>query len=396
MTWVDVAAGDPFGPQTLPYGVLELGDGPQCAVRIGSYALPLRTAAAELVPELSPVLGAANLDALLAAGPVAWSGARAAVRAWLTDDRHRPTVEPLLVPLGAHRALLPWSVADYVDFYASEQHATNVGRIFRPDGAALPVNWKYLPVGYHGRAGTVVASGAEIRRPSGQRRSASEVTFGPSERLDFEAEVGFVVGASSPMGRPLAVAEFADHVFGAVLLNDWSARDIQSWEYVPLGPFLGKSFATSVSAWITPLAALNAARLPTVPQEPEPAGYLDDGGASWALDLQLEVSINGQLVCSPPFREMYWTPAQMLAHLTVNGASTRPGDLIGSGTVSGSRRDQWGSMLELSWNGAEPLIVGGGERAFLLDGDEVVMTATAPGPDGCRVGIAEVRGRVAA
>ena len=404
MTWLNVAEDDPFGPQTLPYGVLELPDGPQCAVRIGELALPLRDASALLAPDLQDVVGAGTLDPLLAAGPGVWRRVRTVVSGWLSDVRFRASIEPLLVPLADHRPVLAWSVADYVDFYASEQHATNVGRIFRPNGQALPVNWKHLPVGYHGRAGTVVVSGTDVRRPAGQRRTGSadasntpSITVGPTGRLDFEAEVGFVVGGSSPMGQRIGVHEFADHVFGVVLLNDWSARDIQSWEYVPLGPFLGKSFATSVSAWITPLEALEAARLPTVRQDPPPVEYLDDGGASWALDLQLEVRINGQLVSSPPYRDMYWTPAQMLAHLTVNGASTRPGDLFGSGTVSGSERNQRGSMLELSWNGTDPISVGDTTRAFLLDGDEVAITATAPGPSGpggARIGIAEVRGRI--
>jgi fumarylacetoacetase len=209
--------------------------------------------------------------------------------------------------------------------------------------------------------------------------------------------VGFVVGAGSPHGSRVPVGDFPRHVFGVVLLNDWSARDIQAWEYVPLGPFLGKSFATSISAWITPLAALEGARVPAVPRDPAPLPYLDDSRDSWNLDLQLEVRLNGELISRPPFGTMYWTGAQMMAHLTVNGASLRPGDLYGSGTVSGPEPDQLGSLLELSWGGSQPFsLADGTEHGYLDDGDEVVMTATAPGPDGSRVGIAEVRGRILA
>jgi fumarylacetoacetase len=397
MTWLNLRSDDPFGIATLPYGVVLTDGRPQPAVRIGELALLLRPAVQALLPEHADLFAEPNLDAFLAAGPDSWARVRAAVMSWLTDEAHRQQVEPLLVPLAGLPTVLPFSVADYVDFYASENHARNAGRIFRPDGDSLLPNWKHLPVGYHGRAGTVVVSGTEIRRPSGQRRTGTEVAFGPTQRLDIEAEVGFVVGAGSEHGRPVGIEDFDRHVFGVVLLNDWSARDIQAWEYVPLGPFLGKSFATSISAWITPLAALQSARVPAVPRDPAPLPYLEDAGDSWNLDLQLEVRLNGELVSSPPFATMYWTAAQMMAHLTVNGASLRPGDLYGSGTVSGPESGQRGSLLELSWGGSEPLtLADGSQRSYLEDGDEVVMTATAPGPDGARIGIAEVRGRITA
>ena len=400
-TWLDetaVPADDPFGVATLPYGVVLAGDGlPQPAVRIGRLALLLRPAAAALLPEHADLFAGENLDAFLAAGPESWLDVRAAVTTWLTDEAFREQLEPLLVPLAGLEAVLPFTVADYVDFYASENHALNASRVFRPDNATLLPNWKHLPVGYHGRAGTVVVSGTGVRRPHGQRKAGDEVEFGPSVKLDFEAEVGFVVGAGSTHGSRVPVGDFARHVFGLVLLNDWSARDIQAWEYVPLGPFLGKSFATSISAWITPLAALEAARVPAVPREPAPLPYLDDTGDSWNLDLELEVRLNGELIARPPFATMYWTGAQMMAHLTVNGASLRPGDLYGSGTVSGPEPDQLGSLLELSWGGSKPFAMADGtEHGYLVDGDEVVMTATAAGPNGGRVGIAEVRGRVLA
>jgi fumarylacetoacetase len=397
MSWVDVAAGDPFGSQTLPYGVIKYGaDEAQPAVRIGSYALPLRPAVRRLHPDLAGHFAAATLDPFLAAGPLVWAEVRTSVTSWLTDDAHRPVIEPLLVPVAQVKAMTPFTVADYVDFYASEHHASNVGKIFRPGSAPLTPNWKHLPIGYHGRSGTVVVSGADIVRPSGQRKVGDEIAFGPTKRLDIEAEVGFVVGVGSELGTPVPIADFADHVFGVVLLNDWSARDLQAWEYVPLGPFLGKSFATSVSAWITPLAALQQARVPAPARDPAPLPYLDDDDDSWALDLLIEVRLNGELISRPPFETMYWTAAQMLAHMTVNGASLRTGDLYGSGTVSGPEREQRGSLLELSWGGAEPFtLADGSTRTFLQDGDEVVLTATAAGPGGSRVGVAEVKGRIA-
>jgi fumarylacetoacetase len=250
-------------------------------------------------------------------------------------------------------------------------------------------------VGYHGRAGTVVASGAAVRRPSGQSRSAGQEqpSFGPSQRLDIEAEVGFVVGAPSQHGTPVPVHAFGDHVFGVALLNDWSARDIQSWEYEPLGPFLGKSFATSLACWVTPLEALQAARVPLPPQEPAPMAYLR-GPDVCGYDLTLEVALNGEVISRPPYASTYWSPAQMLAHLTVNGASLRTGDLYASGTVSGPEKEQRGSLLELCWGGAEPFLVGGEQRTFLQDGDTVTIRATAPGLGGGRIGLAGVTGTI--
>ncbi|HEU5271958.1 MAG TPA: fumarylacetoacetase [Jatrophihabitans sp.] len=392
-SWLQLAADEPFGVQTLPYGVLDTQDGPQPAVRIAGSALPLRAATELLLPEQAGLFTGGSLDAFLAAGPAAWQAVRSALTSWFTRTQYRDRIEPLLLPLAGSRSLLPFTVADYVDFYASEHHASNVGRIFRPGQPPLTPNWKHLPIGYHGRAGTVVVSGTGVRRPNGQRKVGDAVEFGRSLRLDIEAEVGFVVGPGAD--QPVPVADFDRHVFGLVLLNDWSARDIQAWEYVPLGPFLGKSFATSVSAWITPLAALQDARIPPVPRDPAPLPYLDDSGAAWNLDLRLEVRLNGELISRPPYAGMYWTPAQMLAHLTVNGATLRTGDLFASGTVSGPEPDQRGSLLELCWGGAEPITLSDGSvRTFLEDGDEVTITATAPGPDGSRVGIAEVTGRI--
>ena len=289
----------------------------------------------------------------------------------------------------------PFEVADYVDFYSSEHHATNLGRILRPGTAPLTPNWKHLPIGYHGRAGTVAVSGTPVVRPCGQQKGDGAPVFGPTQRLDVEVEVGFVVGVPSELGRPVPVSAFADHVFGVCLVNDWSARDLQAWEYVPLGPFLGKSFLTSVSPWVVPLDALKAARVPPPARDPRPLPYLRDDDEPWGLDLTLELRLNGEVMSRPPFAGMYWTPAQQLAHLTVNGANLRTGDLLASGTVSGPERDQRGSLIELSWGGTEPVeLADGSTRTFLEDGDVVSITATAPGANGERVHFGEVTGRV--
>jgi fumarylacetoacetase len=377
---------------SLPYGVFSAGDRdpttPRVGVRIGDSVLDLASALGE------QVFAEPSLNAFLAQGRARWSDVRARITELITEPRHRASVEPALHPLSQVRLHRPFEVGDYVDFFASENHAANVGRLFRPGGEALTPNWKYLPVGYHGRSGTVVLSGTPVIRPRGQRPAGSAPTFGPSRRLDFEAEVGFVVGVGSPLGSPIEVDAFADHVFGVFLVNDWSARDIQAWESQPLGPFLAKSFATSISPWVVPLEALAHARVRPPPQHPEPLPYLS-GSDHWGLDLALEIQINGQVVSRPPFASMYWTPAQMLAHLTVNGASTRTGDFYASGTVSGPEREQRGCLLELSWGGAEPLALPDGSvRSFLEDGDEVTITATAPAADGAAIGFGDVTGRV--
>jgi fumarylacetoacetase len=399
--WLGVDPGHPFGVQTLPYGSFTTPDapGPRTGVAIGDHILDLTAAGAALLPEHAGLFAGGTLDGLLAAGPAVWRRVRAAVTDWLLDARHRPVVEPLLVPAGDATLRLPFTVADYVDFYASEHHATALGRMFRPEGDPLTPNWKHLPIGYHGRAGSVVVSGTPVIRPSGQRRTpAGDIVLGPSTRLDIEAEVGFVVGTPSVPGRPVPLAGAGRHLFGICLVNDWSARDIQAWEYVPLGPFLGKSFATSVSPWIVPLAALGHARVAPPPRDPRPLPYLDDTGAEpWGFALDLEVTLNGHHVARPPFAAMYWTAAQQLAHLTVNGAAVHTGDLLASGTVSGPAPEARGSLIELSGNGARPLTLpDGSTRTFLRDGDEVVIGGTAPGPGGTRVGLGEVTGRVLA
>jgi fumarylacetoacetase len=367
-SWVQSAAGSGYDINHLPYGVIADSSGRRCVVRIGDLALDLKALEDAELLLAGGSFRHPTLDTFLSTGPASWHAVRARLIELLSDPAHRPAVEALLIPLDTVTPVLGWHVADYVDFYSSEHHASNVGRIFRPGQPALLPNWKHLPIGYHGRAGTVVVDGTAVVRPSGQR-AAGDV--GPSRRLDIEAEVGFVVGMPSPLGAAVSWRDFAEHVFGVVLVNDWSARDIQAWEYQPLGPFLGKSFATSVSAWITPLAALEHAWVDAPAQDPPVVSYLDDDRR--ALDLRLSVEWNGIEVSRPPYAGMYWTPAQQLAHLTVNGASLRTGDLFASGTVSGAQRDEVGSFLELTWGGAEPVTVDGQQRTFLVDGDEVVL-----------------------
>jgi fumarylacetoacetase len=390
VTWIDIPADSPFGPENLPLGIFRTGnETPRVGAAIGDQVIDL----ARLAPERDE-FGQSSLNAFLALGRPAWQ----ATRTWLLDlvgnDANRGLVEPHLIPQDAVTMLLPFEVADYVDFYASEHHATNVGRLFRPDAEPLLPNWKHLPVGYHGRAGTVVASGTDIVRPSGQRKAPGDdaPTYGPSQRLDIEVELGYVVGTPSTLGSRVSVEDFAEHVYGVVVLNDWSARDIQAWEYVPLGPFLGKSFATSISPWVVSLDALEASKVPLAKQEPAVLPYL--AGDLTNFDITFEVHWNGQLVSSPPYREMYWSAAQMLAHLSVNGASVRTGDLFASGTVSGAEKDQRGSFLELSWGGREPITVNGEERSFLADGDEVTITAWARTPNGPRIGLGTVTGQI--
>ncbi len=371
--WVDLPPGSAFDVENLPYGVFSTPGGePRVGVRIGDHVLD---AAAVLGDD---TLARGSLNTFMARGPAAWSLARRRLAGLLTDPAHRAAVEPHLVPLADVRLHLPVEVADFVDFYSSIHHATNAGRLLRPGQEPLQPNWRHLPVGYHGRAGTVVVSGTPVVRPCGQRKAPGDPApvFGPSTRLDIEAEVGFVVGVPSTLGEPVPTSAF------------------QAWENVPLGPFLAKSFATSISPWVVPLAALEAARVPHPDQRPEPLPYLRED-EPWGLDLHLEVALNGTVVSRPEFARMYWTAAQQLAHMTVNGASLRTGDLYGSGTVSGPDRREYGSLLELTENGARPLPrPGGGAAAYLLDGDTVRVAATAPGPDGAAIGLGEVTGTI--
>jgi fumarylacetoacetase len=387
MTVVTAPAESPYGLDNLPYGVYSVdGSDPRVATRLGDTVIDL----AGLLGD--EVFARPSLNAFMAQGHQRWVQVRAEIRERLTGE----VPDEVLFPLSGVRLHLPVEVADYVDFYASEHHASNLGRLFRPQNPdPLTPNWKHLPIGYHGRAGTIVVSGTDIVRPSGQRKGpdGTSPVFGPSTRLDIEAELGFIVGTGSALGDTIAVEEAEHHLFGVVLFNDWSARDIQAWEYVPLGPNLGKSFASTISPWVVPLLALQDAKVPTPQQDPRPLPYLA-AGQPWGLDVELEVAWNGEAVSRPPYREMYWSPAQMLAHLTVNGASTRTGDLFASGTISGPEKDTRGAFIELTWGGAEPVEVAGEKRTFLENGDEVLLTASAPGAGGSRIGFGEARGRI--
>ena len=397
MSWIEVPPGSPFPATNLPYGVFSHdGEAPRVGVALGDDVLDLAPLAAAEGLDGGHVFESPSLNPFMALGRPAWSAVRSWLVELLTHEGYRELVESHLVPANEVELHLPFEVADYVDFYSSQHHAENIGRIFRPDGDALTPNWKHLPIGYHGRSGTVVVSGTDVVRPSGQRKAKTDAlpSYGSSTRLDIEAEIGFVVGVPSRLGSPVGVGAFRDHVFGVCLVNDWSARDLQAWEYVPLGPFLGKSFATSVSPWVVPLDALDAARIDAPAQDPAVLPYLERG-EPWGLDLRLEVAWNGTVVSHPPFAQMYWTPDQQLAHLTVNGASLRTGDLFASGTISGAAPDERGSFIELSWNGTEPVaLADGSTRTFLEDGDEVSITAWAPGAGGTRIGFGEVTGRI--
>jgi fumarylacetoacetase len=392
-TWVPVEEGSPFPITNLPYGVFSVAGGPaRVGVAIGGYVLDLAALVGTgLLSGLDGAFAQPSLNYFLAQGPKVWAAVRERLAVLLCRPEREAAVAPALHPLAAVRLKMPFEVADFVDFYSSLDHATNLGQLLRPGSPPLPAAWRHLPMGYHGRSGTVVVSGAPITRPCGP---SGPETYGPTAKLDFEAEVGFVVGVGSRRGHPVPPASMADHVFGVVLVNDWSARDIQGWEYTPLGPFLGKSFATSISPWVVPLDALRGARVVPPTQDPPPLPYLRDDDP-WSLDLALEVRLNGSVISRPPFSQVYWTPGQQVAHLTANGASLRTGDLLASGTVSGPLPGQRGSLIELAWNGTAPLTLADGTtRSWLADGDTLSISASAPGAGGTRIGWGAVTGTI--
>jgi fumarylacetoacetase len=413
-TFVNVPEGSHFPLQNLPYGVFERPDDGErhVGVAIGDSVLDLAVLHERGLFEHDALrderpFDRPSLNAFMSLGRPVWQAVRERVTRLLRAD------EPALRDDEALRnhallarddvtMLLPAEIGDYTDFYSSKEHATNVGTMFRGEENALKPNWTWLPVGYHGRASSVVASGTDVRRPCGQQRPDDNAppVFGPTKLLDFELEMGFFTGPGNALGESIAVEDTEEHIFGMVIVNDWSARDIQGWEYVPLGPFLGKSFATTVSPWVVPMAALEPFRTGGPEPDHEPLEYLKESG-SHAFDIHLETAIQTEVmdaphtVCRSNFRYLYWSMAQQLAHHTVNGCNVRPGDLLASGTISGPTPDSYGSLLELTWRGAEPLDLPGdaGERTFLEDGDRVVMTAWAEGDDH-RVGFGEATGRV--
>jgi len=379
-----------FGEFALPYGIFSTdGTDRRVGVAIGTQVLDL-AACWEQAGRDAAAFRTPSLNAFMASGRPAWDQTRTELLRLLAEQRE--ALSPHLVPAGQVHVHLPIEVADYIDFYASEEHATNLGKVFRPNGDPLTPNWKHLPIGYHGRSGTVVVSGTAVTHPSGQLKGPDDPTptFGLSRRLDIETELGWIVGTPSTQPVPLDRGE--DHLFGAVILNDWSARDIQAWEYVPLGPFLGKSFATSISAWVLPMAALTGARVDLPPRSVPLLDYL--AGPSQGFDITIEVEWNGTVISHCPAAQLYWSPAQMIAHLTVNGATMRTGDLFGSGTISGPAVTQRGSLLELTWNGTDPVQLQGEPRTYLRAGDEIVMRAQAPGPTGTTVALGECRGTI--
>ena len=405
-----------FPIQNLPYGVFRRrGDNGAASigVAIDDRILDLRRSGAAglfdgLPAETRHACGSDMLNGLMALTPHHWHTLRARLTELLTDQDE---AEPYLVPMEDAVMLLPAAIGDYTDFYASIYHATNVGRLFRPDQPLLP-NYKHIPIGYHGRASSIVANGAPIRRPHGQTMSpgAAAPSFGPTRALDYELEAGFFIGTGNALGDAIPIESAEDHIFGICLLNDWSARDIQAWEYQPLGPFLGKSFSTTISPWVVPMEALapyRATRSARPGGDPEPLPYLDSAGdrARGAIDLTMEVEIASaqmRVANIPPYRlsrgnlkDLYWTIAQMVAHHTSNGCNLRPGDLLATGTVSGPDNDSRGCLLELTRRGADPLTLPTGEiRKFLEDGDAITLRGYCERAGLPRIGLGECTGRV--
>ncbi len=421
-SWVE-SANDPatdFPLQNLPFGVFRVkgSAGPHLGTAIGDRILDLHALAeaGHLPAIVRDACRQPVLNALLSLGAPAWSALRARLSELLGADTCPPgelraQIEACLLPADSVEMLLPAAIGDYTDFYASVFHATNVGAMFRPDTPLLP-NYKWVPIGYHGRGSSIVVSCTPVRRPHGQLKPADAPVpvFGPSKSLDYELELGALVGPGNKIGKTIPLAQAAAHLFGVVLLNDWSARDIQSWEYQPLGPFLAKNFATTLSPWVVTMEALAPFRTPAFARpadDPAPLPYLADANdaAHGGLDLTLEVFLltekmraSGSAphrVSSGNFQNMYWTLAQLLAHHASNGCNLQPGDLLGSGTVSGPDKSSRGCLLELTWRGAEPLkLPGGEERKFLADGDEVILRGYADRPGTRRIGLGECRGVV--
>ncbi len=403
-----------FPLANLPYGVVErVADrAPRPVARIGDWVVDLSAADAAGLFRGTAASGAGlferpTLNAFVAAGAKVWHDVRTRLTELLRADT--PTLRDnaelrarVLLPLEEVSVCLPLAIGDYTDFYSSRHHAYNVGCMFRDPNNALLPNYLWLPVGYHGRASSIVVSGTDIRRPQGQvnANDAQPPGFGPTKMLDFELEMGFFVGPGNRLGEPIPIDSAAEHIFGLVLVNDWSARDIQRWEYVPLGPFLAKNFATTISPWVVPLAALAPFRCPGPVQEPAPLPYLRPADTHFSFDIQLEVALKTpqlatpHVICRSNFNHLYWTIAQQLAHHTVNGCNLRPGDLLASGTISGPTPESFGSLLELAWKGTRPLTLPGGEqRSSLQDHDTLILRAWCENA-GLRIGFGECTGTI--
>lgn len=407
MPWLSIPANSDFSLHNLPFGVFHTGDGrPRAGMAIGDHIVDLAAAAdAGLFGKrrfFLKLFSQPTLNDFIAQGKPLSQRVRRKVQNWLMQEQTPENAARLLTDRRSATMLMPLNVPNYTDFYSSIEHATNVGKMFRPDNPLLP-NWRWIPVGYHGRASSIVVSGTPIRRPSGQilppGGAPDTPVYAASRQLDFELEMAFVIGKESTLGEPIPVEKAEDYIFGLVLFNDWSARDIQRWEYVPLGPFLGKNFGSSISPWIVPLEALKPFRVKGPQQKPAPLSYLQAKGAK-NVDIHLEVALTSPknnvetVICRSNTRYLYWSMAQQLAHHTVNGCNVQVGDLLASGTISGPTPDSFGSMLELSWGGKNPIpLKDGSTRTFLEDGDTVTMRGWA-GEDETRVGFGEVSGMV--
>jgi fumarylacetoacetase len=411
-SFIEVAPDSHFPIQNLPFGIFQPAqDGARVGVAIGEFVLDL-SVLEELghfrTPEFQGrhVFAEGALNGFLALGRPAWRKAREVIQNLLGADTPTLRDDNALRTRAFHARkdvtmLIPARIGAYTDFYSSYHHAHNVGTMLRgPENALMP-NWKWLPVAYHGRASSIVASGAEVRRPHGQTKppDAPAPIFGPSRSFDYELETAFLIGPGNALGEPVPIDRATDHIFGLVLMNDWSARDVQAWEYQPLGPFLAKNFCTSISPWVVTLEALESFRKPLPPQDPEPLPYLRAAN-DFTYDIQLEARLQTASMDAPHvitrtnFQNLYWSIAQQLAHHTVNGCNLQPGDLLASGTISGPTEDSRGCMLELTWRGANPLTLPNGEtRKWLEDGDSLTITGWAQG-DGYRIGFGEVTGRV--
>ena len=406
-SFIVVAENSDFPLQNLPYGVFQpQGEHARVGVAIGTEVLDLAALeAAGLLPTgAKNVFGQTSLNAFIALGRPVWQQVRARLQQLLSADcaelRDNAALRAqAFYPQASVSMLLPIEVPGYTDFYSSKEHAYNVGCMFRDPKNALMQNWSELPVGYNGRASSVVVSGTDLVRPSGQIKLPNEErpVFSACRKLDFELETGFIVGKATALGEPIAIEEAENHIFGMVLLNDWSARDIQQWEYVPLGPFNAKTFGTSISPWVVTLEALAPFRCASPVQEPQPLPYLRENTANnYDINLQVAIAANGSetVISNTNFKHMYWSMMQQLTHHTIAGCNVRVGDLMGSGTISGPEKDSRGSLLELTWNTTEPLTLEGGEqRGFLEDGDTLIMRGHCQ-KDGLRIGFGEVRGTV--
>jgi fumarylacetoacetase len=420
-SWVE-GANEPhgFGLNHLPYGAFRANSTTRLCVRIGDWLLDLNACVGAEVFDTLPIelrtaCAQPTLNTLLALGPQSWQALRQQITDTLADgapEQIKTAITYFLHPIDEVELALPLTVGNYTDFYASFHHARRIGEIFRPDKPLLP-NYKHIPIAYHGRASSLVISGTRVRRPWGQSRPPAEgasPTFAPSASLDYEVELALIIGQGNALGESIPIAQAAQHLFGVALLNDWSARDIQSWEYAPLGPFLGKSFVTSISPWITPLVALEAFRVPASPRpanDPQLLAYLYDEADqhTGAIDIRVNASLTTEAsrTANPPsiqlsttnIRELYWTPAQMVAHHASNGCNLQPGDVLATGTLSGPERSSAGCLMELTRNGAEPQKLANGEhRAWLQDGDEITLTASCERPGQPRIELGNCVGRI--